>query len=102
MTNPDNRARRGSNTQTSSVAHCRRHAGCLFFLMWGLALLSACGGSSNSSSNAGQLAGNWQITNMALDSSLQGGIQGGFLTQKKGSVSGQFVYSFSLTSQPGT
>src|SRR5262249_21379992 len=44
----------------------------------------------------------WQITSMALDPALQGGIQGGFLTQSKGSISGQFVYSFSLISQPGT
>jgi hypothetical protein len=71
--------------------------------MWGLALLSACGGSSKSPDNSGQLAGNWQITKMALDTSLQGGIQGGFLTQKgQGSVNGQFVYSFSSTSQPGS
>lgn len=69
--------------------------------MWGLVLLSACGGSSKSSNTSGPLAGNWQITNMALDSSLQGGIQGGFLTQSsQGSVSGQFAYSFS--SQPGS
>ncbi len=95
------RARRGNNIQRFSAVS-GQHVACLFLLVWGLALLSACGGSSNSSETSGQLAGNWQITNMALDSSLQGGIQGGFLTQTKGSVSGQFAYAFSSTSQPGT
>jgi hypothetical protein len=39
---------------------------------------------------------------MALDSSLKGGIQGGFLVQNGNTVTGQFVYAFSLVSQPGT
>lgn len=101
--NQNMRARRGSKSQTSSAGHARRRAGWLLFLMWALALLSACGGSSKSPNNSGQLAGNWQITKMALDTSLQGGIQGGFLTQKgQDSVNGQFVYSFSSTSQPSS
>ncbi len=70
--------------------------------IFGIALLSGCGGSSNSSTANGQLSGNWQITNMALDSALHGGMGGGFLLQNKNLVSGQFVYSFSLLSQPGT
>ncbi len=96
------RAGRESNTHTPSAAAWPGHAGLLFILLLGLATLSACGGSSNSSDAARQISGNWQITNMALDPALRGGMQGGFLKQNKGSISGQFVYSFSLISQPGT
>lgn len=84
----------------SAAFFCRRAASLLG--LFGIALLSACGGSSTSSTANGQFSGNWQITNMALDSALRGGIQGGFLLQNKNLVSGQFVYSFSLLSQPGT
>lgn len=99
---PKNRtSKRHSSSRYLSVEwRCR--AGFLFILLSGLVSLSACGGSSNSSDPPGQLSGNWQVTGMALDSALEGGIQGGFLQQNKGSIVGQFVYSFGLISQPGT
>jgi hypothetical protein len=97
----DVKARTERNSPTSTVASFRRRSG-YWILLSGLALLWGCGGSSNSSNTTnGQLSGNWQFTNTALDSSLQGGIQGGFLLQKKNIVTGQFVYSFALV-QPGT
>ena len=79
-----------------------RRAGCLLILLSGLAVFSACGGSSSAPPAGGQLSGNWQVTSMALDSSLKGGIQGGFLVQNGNTVTGQFVYAFSLVSQPGS
>ena len=65
-------------------------------------MFSACGSSRSSTQTSEPLFGNWQFTQMALDSALQGGIQGGFLLQSKNAITGQFVYSFSLISQPGT
>jgi hypothetical protein len=68
-------------------------------LLAGTMMLSACG--SGSSSSASQipltLAGNWQFT-MAppSDGSFLGGLQGGFLLQNNGSVTGAATYSVSL------
>src|ERR1700680_4372729 len=76
----------------------------LMFLLASLLVLSACGGSaSNQSQSTAQLAGNWQFT-MAPppDGSFQGGIQGGFLLQNKGSVTGGAVYSIFLPPQSGS
>ena len=69
----------------------------------GLIGLSACGGSSpasNSSANPTVVSGNWQFNLSApADKSFSGGLQGGFLLQNKGSVTGQVVYSMAV-SQP--
>jgi hypothetical protein len=65
--------------------------------------LSGCGGSSNtsdSSANSAAVSGNWQFSLSApADNSFSGGLQGGFLLQDKGTVSGQVTYSMTI-SQP--
>jgi hypothetical protein len=73
------------------------------FLLAGLVVLSACGGgSSNQSQSSGALAGNWQFTMAApSDNSFQGGIQGGFLLQNNGTVTGAVVYEILLLAQQG-
>src|SRR5262249_54002316 len=44
--------------------------------------------------NSGPLAGNWQFTMTSpSDNSFLGGLQGGFLLQNNGSVTGQVVYT---------
>lgn len=65
-------------------------------------LLSGCGGGSHTAQSAGSLSGNWQFTvaNPSDNSSL-GGLQGGFLLQKNGSVTGGAVYSVSLPAKSG-
>jgi hypothetical protein len=72
----------------------------LFSLLAGTLLLSACGSSGSSSpQQSGTLVGNWQFT-MApqtdgnpSDPTYSGGLQGGFLLQQSGAVTGQSVYS---------
>jgi|HubBroStandDraft_5_1064220.scaffolds.fasta_scaffold06936_2 hypothetical protein len=73
------------------------------FLLAGLMGLAACGsGSSNQSQSDGAVAGNWQFTMAApSDSSFQGGIQGGFLLQSNGTVTGAVVYAILLPAQQG-
>jgi hypothetical protein len=63
------------------------------------AILVGCGGggsSTNTPQSVAPLSGNWQFTvaNPA-DQSFTGGLQGGFLLQKNGSLSGGAVYSIS-------
>lgn len=78
---------------------------CLALLVFtGMSILSGCGGSGSSSSQAnGQLSGNWQFTMTApSDGSFLGGLQGGFLLQTNSSVAGAVVYTIQLPpSQPG-
>jgi hypothetical protein len=67
-------------------------------------VLSACGGSSSpgGSQQSGALSGNWQFTVAGPpDQSFLGGLQGGFLLQKSGGVTGAAVYSVSLPGQGG-
>src|SRR5208282_2196012 len=76
------------------------HAKSLWVLLLaGTMMLSACGGgnSSSGSQNILTLSGNWQFT-MAPppDGSFLGGLQGGFLLQSSGAVTGAAVYSVSL------
>ncbi len=61
-------------------------------------LLLACGGGSSSGSQqSATLSGNWQFTTTTSDSNYpptaQYGLQGGFLLQKNGAITGQTVYS---------
>src|SRR5262249_25533520 len=76
----------------------------LALLIGAAMLLSSCGGDSNTPSShlAPTLTGNWQFTvaNPA-DQSFLGGLQGGFLVNKKGAVTGGAIYSVSLPSQNG-
>jgi hypothetical protein len=76
---------------------------CLPLLLAALAVLSACGGgSSTQSPGNGSLAGNWQFAMTSpSDNSFQGGIQGGFLLQSSGAVTGAVTYSVSLPPQQG-
>ena len=64
--------------------------------------LSACGGGSSSDSQQSTtLSGNWKFTVSApSDNSFSGGLQGGFLLQNNGSVSGAAVYSVSAPALP--
>jgi hypothetical protein len=73
------------------------------FLLAGLMVLSACGGnSSNQAQSTGGLAGNWQFTMASpSDNSFQGGMQGGFLLQNNGTVTGAVVYAILLPAQQG-
>jgi hypothetical protein len=61
-------------------------------------LLSACGGgSSSNSANSLMVSGNWQFTVAPpADGSFLGGLQGGFLVQNGGSVTGAAAYAVSL------
>ncbi|MFZ3262363.1 MAG: choice-of-anchor D domain-containing protein [Terriglobales bacterium] len=76
-------------------------------LMASMMMLSACrgGGGSSDPQQSATLSGNWQfmMTNPDTDLTIpQGtlyGLQGGFLLQNNGSVTGQAVYSLSGVSQ---
>ena len=70
-------------------------------MLAGTILLSACGGSSSGGSKQnGSLAGNWQVVSMANTSDLtaSSGLQGGFLLQNNGAVTGSMFYSNTLQS----
>src|ERR1700745_342524 len=64
-------------------------------------------GCANGSSHGGSngtttLSGNWQFTlQTPTDQSFVGGLQGGFLLQKNGSISGAAAYALSLPPQSG-
>ena len=63
-----------------------------------MAVLSGCGGgASGGSQQSAAVSGNWQfsMTNPAAPTGTQYGLQGGFLLQANGSVTGQGVYSIS-------
>jgi len=76
-----------------------------------MVVLSGCGGGGGDAGNApksGTLTGNWQFSmapqtdGVPGDPTFSGGIQGGFLLQSNGSVTGQTVYSItSSTSVTG-
>src|SRR5258708_16773946 len=73
-------------------------------------MLSACGGgaSSGGSPPPAVLSGNWQfamaeqINPDPTQPSFTGGVQGGFLVQNKGSVTGTVVYSVTLQPPAGS
>src|SRR5271169_829832 len=91
------RALSGAHHEPLSARFCGWFVN-LLLLLAGTVMLSACGGSSGSSQiNNLTLSGNWQFT-MANppDGSFLGGLQGGFLLQNSGSVTGAAVYSVSL------
>jgi hypothetical protein len=68
-------------------------------LLASIMMLSACGGSSSSggSQQNAAIAGNWQFSMTPADpnypAGAQYGLQGGFLLQKNGTVTGQVAYS---------
>ena len=64
--------------------------------------LAACGGGSYSTvSQNAQISGNWEFSTLSPGSSFTGGLQGGFLTEQNGSISGQVVYSVSISAITG-
>jgi len=67
-------------------------------LLAGTMMLAACGGgTSRNSQSSVSLSGNWQFTVAnPPDGSFLGGLQGGFLLQNNGSVTGAAVYAVSL------
>ena len=78
----------------------------LFSLLVVAATLTAAGcanGSSHGGANSiATLSGNWQFTLQSpTDQSFVGGLQGGFLLQKSGSISGSAVYALSQLPQSG-
>ncbi len=72
-------------------------------LLAGTTMLSACGGGTSGSASQipATLSANWQFTvaNPA-DGSFSGGLQGGFLVQKNGTVTGAVAYSVWLPTKP--
>jgi len=74
----------------------------LLTLLAATTMLSACGGgSSGGSENSETLSGNWQFTVAnPPDGSFLGGLQGGFLLQTNGSVTGAAAYAVSLPLLP--
>jgi len=72
-------------------------------LLAGMLMLSSCGGSSTAPNTGASLSGNWQFAMTAPgDGSFIGGMQGGFLLQNKGAVTGQAVYAISVAGSPPT
>lgn len=92
---------------TSNPMSCRTKSHLWIILLAGTMMLSACGGGSGSASsgnpqNSATISGNWQFTlGNPSDQSFIGGLQGGFLLQKSGSVTGAAVYSISLPDPNG-
>jgi hypothetical protein len=73
-------------------------------LLAAIAMLTACGGGGISDpQNRAPLSGNWQFAvTPPSDNSFVGGLQGGFLLQKKGSVAGAAVFSILLPPPAGS
>ncbi len=101
---------RHSDRQTLWALFCRPRTKCLLLLsLSGALALSACGGSHpNASQVAPVLSGNWQFTmashtdGTAGDPSFSGGLQGGFLLQNNGAISGSILYAVSSSLAPQT
>jgi hypothetical protein len=72
----------------------------LILALAGTNFLMGCGTTHSNASQSVTVAGNWQFNMTApSDNSFSGGMQGGFLLQNNGSVTGQVVYSIFLPSQ---
>jgi hypothetical protein len=66
-------------------------------LLASMILLSSCGNNHSSATQSGTLSGNWQFSMVNTpDLTLSSGLQGGFLLQNGGAVTGAAVYSNTL------
>ena len=101
-----NRHRKRERTSNQPRAILRAAVnGLLLFLVLTLIELSGCGGTSGAGDPppGTQLSGNWQFTMQAPpDGSYVGGLQGGFLLQNGGSVTGGAVFSVAIPQPPPT
>lgn len=99
----ETQTRRDSERLIRTLLNLRRTLALL--LVGGITgLFVACGGQAINSAPAvsGTLAGNWQFSfSPPTDNSFSGGLLGGFLLQKQGSVTGQTNYQISLPGQSG-
>lgn len=95
----------GGNHSASSTRRERKASFRLSLLVVMASLmLSSCGGSGNANSPQGdpQVSGNWQFTMSTIGTSLASSpLQGGFLVQNNGSITGQIVFAIFLPSQNG-
>jgi len=96
-----NRTRWRTNRLLTSRRFCAGHVKGLLLLLAATTILSGCGGVSGSPSVPQiplTLTGNWQFT-MAppSDGSFLGGLQGGFLLDNDGAVTGAVAYAVSLS-----
>jgi len=98
---------RGTHNSLPSPQRCRIYVRSLSILLLAVIImtLSACGGGSRGDSQqSGTLSGNWQFSMTNPDSTAPAGtlygLQGGFLIQKNGMVTGQAVYSISGRTGP--
>lgn len=77
------------------------------YIAWTLVLaaslsLAGCASGSKTPSKSNSLSGNWQFTlDSPSDQSYVGGLQGGFLLQNNGVISGSAIYALSLPAQSG-
>src|SRR5215469_8347188 len=101
----DKEQKLGGNHSASSTRRERRISFRLSFLVVVAAfMLASCGGGGNASSPQGdpQVSGNWQFAMSTTGTSFASSpLQGGFLLQKNGSITGQIVFSIFLPSQNG-
>jgi len=94
---------KSNRTQSLIALLCGFRGRCVnplcLLLLSAVAMLSACSGgaSSGGSQNIAPLSGNWQFSVAnPPDQTFIGGLQGGFLLQNHGTVTGAAVYSVSL------
>jgi hypothetical protein len=100
------RLQRSRDTRFSSATPTAHFKSLGAWLLAGLMIaLSGCGSSRSSSSGQStpQVAGNWQfaMTTPAGVSFVSSPLEGGFLLQKNGSLSGQAVFALVLAGQSG-
>jgi hypothetical protein len=89
-------------TYPFAAAHCSQAVALILMIVVALTF-SSCGGSSSTTSQQGgdpQIGGNWQFAMSTTNTSFfVSPLQGGFLVQKSGAITGQIEFSIVL---PGT
>jgi hypothetical protein len=105
MDSPREKAREQKLRRTYSLAleHHVQAVDLILLIVLGLTF-SSCGGSSSTTSQRGdpQISGNWQFTMSTTNVSFVASpLQGGFLLQKNGAITGQIGFSIVLPSTNG-